>query len=401
MSKNFTQYLQRYAEPIVNRLDDFPCHHHFQHSLVIPAYKEDVAFVKRFLTSALSSQAILLIVVINQPDNDNNKLPQQTLLKDIALLGEASWVSEQCRLVNLKCCNSAILTIDCFNVALPEKEGVGLARKIGADAAIKLYSTGVVAKPWIGSTDADATLPDHYFNALNGLSEQSVAACFNFTHESEQETIFKATKQYERALRYYVAGLTYAGSRYAFFTIGSVIAFTASSYVNVRGFPKRSAGEDFYLLNKLAKQGQVAWLKDSVVRLEARLSDRVPFGTGPAVSEIIRQTQEGSRYCYYHPQLFVELKSLLLAFEDLVHQFDNYNVWFNQLSDINQQALTFLAFELFFDKQSHGNAKQFSQQLKVWFDAFKTLKYLHYLRDNFFENIPLEQAIATANFQVD
>ena len=47
--------------------------------------------------------------------------------------------------------------------------------------------------------------------------------------------------------------MKYARSPYAFHTIGSTMAVSANHYAKVRGFPKREAGEDFYLLNKLAK----------------------------------------------------------------------------------------------------------------------------------------------------
>ena len=46
-------------------------------------------------------------------------------------------------------------------------------------------------------------------------------------------------------MSYYVAGLAMAGSGYAHHSLGSTIAVHAKSYAAVRGYPKRSAGEDF------------------------------------------------------------------------------------------------------------------------------------------------------------
>ncbi len=69
--------------------------------------------------------------------------------------------------------------------------------------------------------------------------------------------VFLATQLYELSLRYYVAGMKFARSPYAFHTIGSSMAVSPVHYARVRGFPKREAGEDFYLLNKLAKLGSV------------------------------------------------------------------------------------------------------------------------------------------------
>ena len=78
------------------------------------------------------------------------------------------------------------------------------------------------------------------------------------------------SRLYEYSLRYYVAGLTYAQSPYAFHTIGSTMAVNAEHYASVRGFPRREAGEDFYLLNKLAKVGSVHTLEEN----NAMRSDR-------------------------------------------------------------------------------------------------------------------------------
>ena len=58
-------------------------------------------------------------------------------------------------------------------------------------------------------------------------------------------------------MSYYVAGLAMAGSRYAHHSLGSTIAVHAKTYAAVRGYPKRSAGEDFYLLNKICKLAPV------------------------------------------------------------------------------------------------------------------------------------------------
>ena len=67
--------------------------------------------------------------------------------------------------------------------------------------------------------------------------------------------IDQATVMYEISLRYYVLGLAAARSSYAYQSIGSTLCVDAPAYLSVRGFPKRAVGEDFYLLDKLAKVG--------------------------------------------------------------------------------------------------------------------------------------------------
>jgi hypothetical protein len=51
-------------------------------------------------------------------------------------------------------------------------------------------------------------------------------------------------------------------------------------------------------------------------------------------------------------------------------------------------------------KQQVNKQAQFNKQLTVWFDSFKTLKFIHALRDLGLENIALEQAIADAPFGI-
>ena len=252
----------------------------------------------------------------------------------------------------------------------------------------------------IYSTDADAHLPDDYFEYSNLIDANCPALCFNFQHISDDKLLFNANYQYELALRYFVAGLLWAGSGYAFFTIGSVLAFSASAYAQVRGFPKRSAGEDFYLLNKIAKLGKVQFVKSCVVQLDARTSDRVPFGTGPAVEKIIQLSEGGQQFEYYHPEIFVHLKQVLVHFNCLYQYRNSMKNWQILLPIESQQALMALGFSGFIAKHNKCSMMQFNKQINIWFDGFKTLKFVHYLRDNFYPNLPIQQAIEQAPFSL-
>lgn len=411
----FDKYIKNYAEKNSIQLGIqsntfLPNELTFEHIVVIPAYKESTGFITRFLSSSLAKQSVLVIVVINQPSNNDDIVPQQHLYDYIVELGAIVFeqnISQHnhCALIKPEHNNCYIWAIDCFSQRLPEDQGVGLARKIGTDLALYLKSKNRVKSDWIHSTDADAHLPNDYFSCVNALSTQlnnkgTVALSYNFTHVNENFEVHAANKLYETALRYYVAGLSYAKSPYAFFTIGSVIAFKAEEYVKVRGFPKRSAGEDFYLLNKLAKLGHIDFLKDTVVTIDARVSDRVPFGTGPAVSTILQLKENGQPYCYYHPQVFEELKNCIFYLEQLWEQRLTIDKWFQYLSIESQFALHTIKLTSFVEKQKNNNQVQFNKQLVVWFDAFKTLKFIHSLREQKYSDIPLSQALELASFNV-
>jgi len=407
--KYLNKYLDLHAEnniiePAQCLVNALPDDLHFKHVIVIPAYRESSSFIKRLLSSPIADN-VLFIIVVNQPDTDNNIVPQIDLSRFIKNSGNSIFKSNILELIASPN-QHYFLVVDAFTQALPAEQGVGLARKIGTDIAILLINNNKIQTNWIHSTDADAYLPANYFHVCQLLENlpaknQPVAVSYNFSHVSEDVALNAANNLYETALRYYVAGLSYAKSPYNFFTIGSLIAFKAKAYSMVRGFPKRSAGEDFYLLNKLAKLGDIEFLKESVVNIDARASDRVPFGTGPSVTHILQLKADNKPYCYYHPQVFEELKTCIFHFDSLwVNRF-NFNQWLSELSFESQNALHDSKLALFVDKQKNNNQIQFNKQLTVWFDAFKTLKFIHSLRDNKYFDIPLLEAIELANFPIE
>lgn len=415
--KTSAKYLTHYAEPEVLSLATFPEENVYQHVIVIPAFQESTHFIERFIDSVLVEQQCLIIVVINQPDSDFGRQHHQDqidLAQHIANQGQETWQQDNLRLIEfcnakesnakqINSVNSSILIVDRYSKPIPAEQGVGLARKIGADVAIKLTVTGNIVSTWVHSTDADAHLPDNYLsahNSDNSALKNAAATCCNFFHYSETASIHQANQRYENALRYYVAGLAYAKSPYAYFTIGSILSFDMLAYCQARGFPKRSAGEDFYLLNKLAKLGRVTYLDNVMIKLDARPSQRVPFGTGPAVQHIMQLESQGLDYAYYHPEIFTELKTVLKAFESLWNNRQQPQDWLAELSQISHQALTNIGLLSFITKQSMAKQDQFEKQLIVWFDSFKTLKFIHALRELGLENMPLEQAIAKARFDL-
>ena len=160
--------------------------------------------------------------------------------------------------------------------------------------------------------------PDDHFDLgdVEGRSDVA-AAVFPFRHEpSPDPHVTRATALYELSLRYYVAGLAWAGSPYAFHTLGSIFAVTTDAYAAVRGFPRRDAAEDFYLLNKAAKIGNVARVASAPVRIRSRVSDRTPFGTGASVGRATMTTER----VFYAPECFVGLRSVLESLSSLARK---------------------------------------------------------------------------------
>ena len=146
MNKAIKKYLQNYAESEINFLGDFPSNLLFANSIVIPTYNESDLFFHRFIESDLSQQNALLIVVINQPDSDINQQQQLILHHNLLNAGQTIWRKENLSLVQVADHKTHLLVIDRYskNNSIAENEGVGLARKIGADIATYLINEGLI-----------------------------------------------------------------------------------------------------------------------------------------------------------------------------------------------------------------------------------------------------------------
>lgn len=377
------KYLENYADKTLSLLENIPEH---EFVLVIPAYNESDDFIANLNYITSSFQNIFIIIIINYPENSriDAQDSSENLLQKLLNLGPSRSISAHVRLVNL---NNNTLAL-CGPFALPVKQGVGKARKIGSDWALELIIKNRISTPIIFSTDADALLPKNYFLiGQQNLCDQTSALLFPFSHKKPQDPLVcQAITLYEHRLRHYVQGLKFAGSPYAFHTIGSTIAVRAQSYAQVRGFPIRAAGEDFYILNKLCKVGKIKTLNSSPILLSSRVSDRVPFGTGPALKTILQDNNTifdivNNTRIFYHPQVFVILKEFLAYFEHQIMKGSNdfshapYGEIFLGLRNSRTlaQSLNMRTHKLDRLKAFHS-----------WFDGFMTLKFIHNLRDQKF-----------------
>ena len=420
------KYLNQYSETECTGLSNFPMS--YAHGLVVPVYRESRDVLARFANFCTTCQNTLLILIVNRPNSDKDyQWATHFFNTDRELLGKTLWQSNDQILqlreitptdtgVSDKHSNSAVMLVDrCINgKPLPEKQGVGLARKIGADILCRLIEDKKVASTWIFNTDADAHLPEDYFCAADNASN-SAALVYPFRHCFDTSTIARLpTLLYEFSLHYYVNGLRRADSPYAYHTLGSIIAVDYLHYAKVRGFPKRAAAEDFYLLNKLAKTGTITSLEAPIIRLTARESTRVPFGTGPAVINLAAQS-DPMAMPLYHPdsfcylQLFLKLLATLAYhqhsghFEQHIHNAiensDNTTVDSRVLLKLTEHFELVKALQHCFQHGKKPSTRL--QHLHHWFDGFKTLKLIHYLRDRFLGCITFKQWLSDYRQQED
>ena len=419
-----SKYLERYAETEAHQLPDLLRERSFDYALAIPAYRESSDFVHRLTNTLFTQHACLLILIINQPDHvgisdsadSSNTALWQHLLKLVEpdkqhynqnrdqVFVELGFSETATETESNK--RSALLLVDRFTQgrAIPPRQGVGLARKIAADIALSLIATKTVKHPWIWNSDADAHLPEDYFSVipLNKKCTQAnhAAYIYPFRHTviddtEENKKISSATRLYEQSLDYYVAGLRWAGSPYAFHTLGSTIAVNGEHYAQVRGFPKRAGAEDFYLLNKLVKTGTIEILDSAEIEIESRPSDRVPFGTGPAVEKLLALPELSEAQLFYHPDIFKQLKIWLAEIPKLfdcdITELGLEEGTYSTLLEMNIETAIAHA-----KTHSHSEAG-FCRQMNTWFDGFRTLRFIHILRDNNYRNINLGAA-RTVNF---
>ena len=385
-----SRYLERHIEP---GLPSAPAVSKvWQHVLVVPAYDEAPELLSTF--SRLKAPGkVLVILVLNRPDSNPDPQCNAALREAIGKLDHSDQhTNGKLHLYRIGDCADLF----CYDHeqlvgATPAAQGVGLARKIGCDIALLWQSQGAISSEWICSTDADALLPADYFSRLEKI-EDSVAAAYPFAHmPSNAENINQATALYEVRLHQYVLGLRYAKSPYAYHTLGSCIAVKGQHYCEVRGYPKRSGGEDFYLLNKLAKLGAVASLNGACIELQSRASHRVPFGTGPAVNNIIEGNKGVKSELFYHPQCFEALRALLFVIDQLQQgELDTLQELLiaQGLCERLSQTATTTLLAMGMAKsvahcRRHGKSRQqFLRQFHQWFDGFRTLKFIHGIRDN-------------------
>ena len=278
-------------------------------------------------------------------------------------------------------------TLEVFDMPA-KKAGVGLARKIGMDEALNRFSK-INKDGIIVCFDADSLCESNYFESMisHFKKHPKTPGCsIHFEHplEGDNHTIqeYNAIILYELHLRYYKNAQQYTGHPFVFHTIGSSMAVRAEAYAKQGGMNKRKAGEDFYFLNKIIQLGNFTELNDTTVIPSPRVSDRVPFGTGKAVGEIVSAEQGGLET--YSFRTFVELKE----FVSEVYENNKY-INTSKLSGLINQFIEEKDLRLKIDeiaKNANSEEAFITRFFKV-FDAFWIMKYVHFARDNFHKQV--------------
>jgi len=171
----------------------------------------------------------------------------------------------------------------------------------------------------------------------------------------------------------------------------------------VRGSPrKREAGEDFYLLGKIAKVAPLLRASGPVVRLRSRSSDRTPFGTGAGVA---RELASGEQL-FYAPGCFYAL-GRFVACIDACAEHASVERFQSDNGGLDVQEWEAVSTPIFgaggretFEAASRQASSPAARRVRLheWFDAFRTLKFIHALRNHVWPSLPWAEALARAPF---
>jgi len=339
--------------------------------VVIPALGESAALPQTLDSlSKNSADALarsLIVVVVNQRTDAADALKKDNL-KTLELLHNHP--AGKLRLAWIDACSCG--------TELPPKQGVGLARKIGFDLSLSRLSWN--DRPVLVSLDADTLVsPDYLAELLEHFRTTSAGgAVIPFRHiEADDPLQERAIRRYELYLRSYVLGLQLAGSPYAYTSIGSAFACTAKAYIQAGGMNRRQAGEDFYFLQQVAKTTGMTTLQGGMVRPSPRPSERVPFGTGKAVS--MQNSQGGSPFFFSDKAAFLLLqKWLALASQ---HWQTGAAQLLNRAEELDHRLAEFLTrlnVEASWTRlqANYRSPHQFIRGFHCWFDGLRTRQLL-------------------------
>ena len=348
--------------------------------VVLPVYNESnpEPCLKSIEEAArFASVKVEILVVVNDTDQSPEPVIRQN--------------RETMRWLRLRRNEYPLFILD--RTGLPHKKGgVGPARKTGMDEACFRYFEAGKSGGVICSLDADTWVEANYFLALRDAFRDTARACLIIHYEHDTGTVLserhrQAILDYELHLRYYVHALRYAGFPYAFQTLGSAFAIDARAYAAEGGMPPRQAGEDFYFIHKFSIKNEVASIGGTTVHPSSRLSDRVPFGTGKAmIEQLDGPSREMLTYAWRNFEVLgpflhqleelyrgksyrtLKLESGLIEFLD--------SIGFDAMcSEMKKHSRSFMTFR-----------KRFFQGM----NAFMMMKCLHFMRDRYHPNEPLE-----------
>jgi hypothetical protein len=364
----------------------------FTGAIVIPALAESPRLFATLASLAANPPDMLarfLVLVVVNHREDAPEADKEDNYRTLNRLAEKSPEPTQIRLA----------WVDAVTAGkeLPVKKGgVGLARKIGLDLALTRLDF-TEDTPLLVCLDADTLVEPTYLAAIlrHFGSTAAGGAAIPFRHQpAESPEAQAAIDRYELFLRHYLLGLKVARSPYAIHTVGSAMACTAAAYLKSGGMNMRTAGEDFYFCQQLARTSGFATVSGTTVHPSPRPSHRVPFGTGRSVSRWL--DGDDGAITFYQPECF----SILRDWLDLVagNAQSDAEALMAGAERISPLLAAYMSDVSFPDtwrglRRNHPLPGRLAAAFHGWFDGLKTMKLIHHLSAHGYPRTEPEQAL--------
>jgi hypothetical protein len=268
--------------------------------------------------------------------------------------------------------------------------GAGMARKMLMDEALRRFNLSDNSEGVIVSLDADCTVSNNYLSEIEKqftIQPAIAGAVIRFEHPlpEEDRDHRMAIAAYELHMRYHYQALIQCRMPSVCHTIGSAIAVRASAYVRAGGMSRKSAGEDFYFIQKLIPTGPVAGINSTTVFPSPRTSDRVPFGTGPTVASLLEK--KSGQLHTWHPESYKPVAMLNDLVPGLYYMTDVETE--KVLDDLPLPMALFLRENRWVEKVAEIRANtsglpSFIVRFHRWFNMFRVIKYLNHVHNGIF-----------------
>lgn len=322
---------------------------------------------------AQSFQAFDVYVCVNQPDAYwNSDLQLKICENNQALL---QWLS-----------NYSGVVLHVLDYSSPgkgwtgKKIGVGWARKVLFDHILQNFDDQDI----LISLDADTRLRKGYIESIMDhyakMPQVPVISVPYYHPLTSQEANDRAILRYEFFMRSYAINLHRIRSPYAFTAIGSAIAMRLGALRKIGGITPVKSGEDFYLIQKFRKMAPISNYNSEMVYPAARFSNRVFFGTGPAL--IKGNEGHWESYPIYPKSLFEPIQE---AYQLLPKLF-TYDLHNDFIDFLVEQAGTDQLWQ-----NIRNNVKDLPHFAQAFHEKADGLRILQYLRQRINRSISDEQ----------
>jgi hypothetical protein len=247
--------------------------------------------------------------------------------------------------------------------------------------------------------DADTLVKENYVSELNRFYQNKMdCATMNFFHpmlddeNKNSEKINSAILSYENYIKNHSKKLAECGTPFCYSPLGRIIVCSDKMYCECGGMKNKLAGEDFYFIQEMIKNvisknpkkilNPIEVLQTTVMPA-TRFSDRVLFGTGKALEEIV--DGNFSKAKLFKDEEYLEIKNFINLFNDLNKK--NFPLELQREAEKKCRRLYYFLYEDgFFDdwKSIVANNQKSSEKLEIAFhckfDGLKIIRALHYLQ---------------------